>query len=63
MATREIHDAQGQYSGYARFGANGAFQGTYGGQVRMGGRLRRGASYVQNTYTTIGMRQGRRARG
>lgn len=31
MATAEIHAANGSYAGYARFGANGEFQGTRGG--------------------------------
>ena len=30
MATREVHDAQGNYAGYARFGSDGRFLGTVG---------------------------------
>ena len=71
MPTREVYQVNQQtgkstYAGYARFGADGSFQGTAGGYGRNGqGRgasnsATRGASRVQNTISTVGARQARR---
>lgn len=72
MATAEIHDAQGNYAGYAVFGADGSFQGTRGGYGpqgrginpdRSGNNRRNNASMVQNRVNSSGARQAaRRAR-
>lgn len=63
MPTAEIHDANGNYAGYAKFGANGEFQGTYAGYGRNGGAAaRNGASRVENAINTAPMRAARRER-
>ena len=60
MPTAEIHDANGNYAGYARFNAAGEFQGTRGGYGN--GAARNGGSLVQNMERTVGMRQAARRR-
>lgn len=72
MPTAEIHDAQGNYAGYARFDNEGNFLGTRGGYGpqgrginpdRSGNNRRNNASLVQNNVNSSGSRQAaRRAR-
>lgn len=69
MPTAEIHDANGNYSGYARFDNNGAFQGTRGGYGpsgrgenpgRTGNNRNNGASRVQNQINVAAANATRR---
>lgn len=69
MPTREVYQVsqstgKSTYAGYARFGDDGSFQGTAGGygQTRRNNSSTRNASRVQNTISTVGARQTRRAR-
>lgn len=59
MPTSEIHDANGNYAGYARFNNAGEFQGTFGGYGN-GAANRNGGSRVQNMERTVSMRQAAR---
>jgi hypothetical protein len=54
MPTAEIHNSKGKYAGYAKFGSNGEYIGSFGGYGRRGSK--NGASKLQNTILTAGPR-------
>jgi hypothetical protein len=54
MPTAEIHDSKGRYAGYAKFGSNGKYIGSFGGYGPKGSK--NGASKLQNTILTAGAR-------
>lgn len=71
MPTAEIHDANGNYAGYARFDNEGNFQGTRGGYGpqrrginpnRTGNARGNNASLVQNNISVSGANIRRRQR-
>lgn len=66
MPSREIHDVDGNYAGYASFDNDGKFLGTRGGYGprrrgirpdRTGNNRNNDASRLQNKYVTGGMNQ------
>ena len=69
MPTREVYQINQStgartYAGYARFGADGSYQGSAGGygRGRNSNNANNGASRVQNVIATSGARQAQRTR-
>lgn len=66
MPTAEIYrigsDGKRTYAGYAKYGDDGSFQGTRGGNGRTKAGRTTNVSEVQRTIATAGMRQAARRR-
>lgn len=66
MPTSEVYrigsDGKRTYAGYAKFGNDGSFQGTRGGNGRTRAGRYSNTSEVRRTISTVGMRQAARQR-